>query len=238
MSEDRLPGTIECPSCGREMESGQPVCSGCHEKLIAWRERVRERHEAKAKAEAAAAQRAAQEKARGEAEAKRVVEAERHKKADRVQGSCQDVLQPSEQGSGVREKGVEWRLTWGDEMKIRDLLALSWWRERHRRIVLLCGVGIIVLMGLFPPWEYTHTYWASGQRAQVSPGPYAFISTGPRFASKVRGGQITAYSPRVDLRRLCIQWFLVTLVTGVILAPHCDEVSPARSTRTIRETRK
>jgi hypothetical protein len=208
-----VPATIQCPSCGREMEAGRLVCSLCEEKRRAWRGKVRERHEAKAKAEAEAeAQRVARKKAR--AEAGRVAEADRHEKAETAQESCQDAARPSAQGGGESKEGVEWRVTRGEEMKIRSLAMLKWWREHRRRFVLLCGVGIIVLMGIFPPWEYTHVIFATQVRAVVSRGPHAFIGTGPAFWAHMKPGG-TAMGPRVDVTRLWIEWLLAALVTGV-----------------------
>jgi hypothetical protein len=66
--------------------------------------------------------------------------------------------------------------------------------NRNQKIVIIVGLIIIVLMGLFPPW----TFHYDGNEYTVG---YKFITqaTGP---------------VKIDESRLLIQWFCVCIVVG------------------------
>lgn len=72
------------------------------------------------------------------------------------------------------------------------------------------GITIIALMGLFPPW---HTQIP--QRGTQKPFGYAFIFAPPEVESAVY--------PTLNIPRLMIQWFLVSVVTGSLIITFKDK---------------
>ena len=74
--------------------------------------------------------------------------------------------------------------------------------NKKQKIVFLVGLGIIILMGLFPPWYIYHPY---GSR----PGEYAFIFSG---SSSSDGTGVY-----IDIVRLLIQWVVVAIATAGIM---------------------
>ena len=84
-------------------------------------------------------------------------------------------------------------------------------KRRARRIVFWFGAGLIVLMGLFPPWVQTaHDNYYELQRHRTR---YAFLLTGPSDAPDTR---LTIGSP-IDVSRLLVQCGLVVFVAGVAI---------------------
>lgn len=77
-----------------------------------------------------------------------------------------------------------------------------------QKYVLLIGVGFIFLMGLFPPF-YEKGY-------HVYSGYYFFTSTG-KFVGLIF---VPIY---IDFLRLCLQWFLIALMTGALFVVMKDK---------------
>lgn len=67
--------------------------------------------------------------------------------------------------------------------------------NKRQLIVLWVAIGLIVLMGLFPPWVRKEAEYRTYLDAPVG---YAFIAVAPDRA-------------RVDLSRLFLQWVLVVV---------------------------
>jgi hypothetical protein len=78
-----------------------------------------------------------------------------------------------------------------------------------RRWLLVAGLGVAVLMGLFPPWLYTVD--APGFTSS-DPAGYSFIAAPPsrRFSRPIDG-------VRFDVTRLLVQWTLVAGGLGATL---------------------
>jgi len=110
--------------------------------------------------------------------------------------------------------------------------------NRRQKIALWCGVVAIVLMGLFPPWNWTYlsSKWIGAYTAAPSRvyepkfAGYSFITTDRLLSNDrkdVKYGEVTHASwregGRIDLRRLCIQWALVALVTGAVIVTSADK---------------
>jgi hypothetical protein len=71
--------------------------------------------------------------------------------------------------------------------------------NKKQKIVFLVGLGIIVLMGLIPPWSDSY----SGESF------YDFLFSSPAFW---RGGR-----PTIDFTRLFLQWAVVVIATAGII---------------------
>ena len=68
--------------------------------------------------------------------------------------------------------------------------------SKTQKTILIIGVVIIILMGLFPPW-------ASTEGIHKMTLGYAFIAT-------------RHYTPaELDISRLCVQWIMVIFATGL-----------------------
>lgn len=90
----------------------------------------------------------------------------------------------------------------------------NWGVRGERRLVLAGGLVLIVLTGLFPPWEYTFSGAAGGAPITSSrPARYAPIFFPPKPADKS-----LVHGVRLDLRRLFVQWVLVASITGALMA--------------------
>ncbi|MGD0827516.1 MAG: hypothetical protein ABSA09_05455 [Desulfobaccales bacterium] len=74
--------------------------------------------------------------------------------------------------------------------------------NKKQKIVFLVGLGIIVLMGLIPPW-----YFYSPNIS--TPGHYAFI-----FSSDTVYYEI---GTNIDIIHLAIQWVVVAVATAGIM---------------------
>ena len=68
--------------------------------------------------------------------------------------------------------------------------------NEKQKAILVMGIIIIILMGLFPPWVYTHygTY-----------SEYSFIATPPEGRGIVK----------LDSSRLVLQWIVVLIAAGL-----------------------
>ena len=105
-------------------------------------------------------------------------------------------------------------------------------RERERRthrmtlnkrqmLAFRCGVALIVLMGLFPPWVYTRD--ARSVHSRKSAG-YYFIFTPPAPEYNYSSNGV-----RLDVSRLLIQWLVVaTSVAGFFLISKKQVASASR----------
>jgi hypothetical protein len=86
--------------------------------------------------------------------------------------------------------------------------------DSRRRKTLGVGFALFVLMGLFPPWEYTfNAEWQGVPIASSRPAGYALIFLPPKPL-----GSSYVHGVRLDFGRLLVQWVLVAGVTGVVLA--------------------
>lgn len=80
--------------------------------------------------------------------------------------------------------------------------------QKHRKI-LLSGILVIVLMGLYPPWLYTRSHAFSYSEI---PAGYSFILSAPKpeYSS-------SEYGVKIDIPRLFIQWVLVVAAMGAVI---------------------
>jgi hypothetical protein len=72
--------------------------------------------------------------------------------------------------------------------------------NKKQKYVLLMGIFIFALMGLFPPWNFSF----EGSGVVHRSGPYAFILSPPTY--KPYGVEGT---PRIDTSRLMVQCAIV-----------------------------
>ena len=75
-----------------------------------------------------------------------------------------------------------------------------------QRGMILAGIAVIVLMGLFPPWTYT--FKASGIYSEESAG-YSFIAFPPS-----RKRERPAHGVKIDMSRLLLQWGVTIASSG------------------------
>jgi hypothetical protein len=108
-----------------------------------------------------------------------------------------------------------------------------------QKIVFLIGVGIIVLMGLIPPWYYHGIYYCNhGDRpfhmAATLDSEYGFLFFPPDPPNMTdyndhhdRGVDGWRYfgnsGPCIDLSRLLIQWAVIAIAMAVIVFALKDE---------------
>jgi hypothetical protein len=93
--------------------------------------------------------------------------------------------------------------------------------NKKQKLVFLVGAGIIVLMGLMPPWYYRAAY-PEGERIYTVSIPasptYGFLFSPPDMDlvhARIEG---QPHVPCIDLRRLFVQWVAVAIATtGIIL---------------------
>jgi hypothetical protein len=79
--------------------------------------------------------------------------------------------------------------------------------NKKQKVVFLVGIGIIVIMGLVPPW-----YYQSRGPYPSSPGGYGFILSTPYHIGDA-----------IDVTRLFIQWAMVAIATAVIMWAFKDD---------------
>ncbi|HUV40775.1 MAG TPA: hypothetical protein VMW23_03180 [Sedimentisphaerales bacterium] len=93
--------------------------------------------------------------------------------------------------------------------------------NRKQKIVLWIGIGLFVVMGLFPPWATK----LSNNR-QVNSG-YAFICTPPPIIELNTTGKIfgpfKSCGAHIDISRLCLQWAMVSVVAGGLIITFKDK---------------
>ena len=76
-----------------------------------------------------------------------------------------------------------------------------------QRKLIIVGIVVVVLMGLFPPWAYTYSY---NTKYSKEPAGYGFILDPPmkkRFSP--------AHGIELDITRLSVQWIITLLATGL-----------------------
>ena len=72
--------------------------------------------------------------------------------------------------------------------------------NKKQKYILLVGILIFVLMGLFPPWNFSF----KGSVVVTRTGPYAFIFSPPTYKPYGVEG-----APRIDTSRLMVQGAIV-----------------------------
>jgi len=78
--------------------------------------------------------------------------------------------------------------------------------DKQRKIVIV-GVVLFVLMGLFPPWTYTLD---APSVHREKPAGYALIISPPGPEKHA-----PAYGVRIDISRLIVQWLVLAAATGL-----------------------
>ena len=81
------------------------------------------------------------------------------------------------------------------------------WKQK---LVLMLGIAIFVIMGIYPPWVLR---FGSNAYPQTAVGPYAPITEYTEFSDRNRG----TYLKYIDLYRLGVQWIMVVVVTGGLI---------------------
>lgn len=78
--------------------------------------------------------------------------------------------------------------------------------EKQKKLIII-GVVVIILMGIFPPWTYTFKYKTANSS---EPAGYGFILSPPAKKSKA-----LPHGIELDVTRLCVQWLIVSFATGL-----------------------
>lgn len=92
------------------------------------------------------------------------------------------------------------------QRKIRDIFT----NQIERKIILI-GICMIFLMGLFPPW--TDTFHRAGMKAVEKPAGYSFLLT-PPSSERITSAY---YGVQIDFSRLLLQWFLMAIAGGGVV---------------------
>ena len=74
-----------------------------------------------------------------------------------------------------------------------------------QRTVLIAGIAVFILMGLFPPWTLTVE---NDMFKAERPGHYGFIAVPPAPPNDRLG-------LKLNFSRLAVQWIMVVMATGV-----------------------
>jgi hypothetical protein len=80
--------------------------------------------------------------------------------------------------------------------------------NKHQLITLWVGLGIVLVMVLFPPWKYV--YSGVLQVTLEKQAPYAPIFAPPEIMRTPKG----MWTAKIDFSRLVVQAVVVLLVTG------------------------
>ena len=80
--------------------------------------------------------------------------------------------------------------------------------NKHQLITLWVGLGIVLVMVLFPPWKYV--YSGVLQVTVEKQAPYAPIFAPPEIMRTPKG----MWTAKIDFSRLVVQAVVVLLVTG------------------------
>jgi hypothetical protein len=96
--------------------------------------------------------------------------------------------------------------------------------NKNQKKVIMAGLVVIVLMGLFPPWVHTvHVKEIKIDRA----GSYGFLFSPPVPAHKTLPLE-NFWGVRLDVSRLLIQWILVVMIVcGLVVFLKKDNVREA-----------
>ena len=75
----------------------------------------------------------------------------------------------------------------------------------EQKIVLLIGIVIFALMGIFPPWVQYYYRSIHGNAKRIQPIEYAFLGQPPNKLCQI------------DTSRLYVQWSVVAVTTGGLI---------------------
>jgi hypothetical protein len=92
--------------------------------------------------------------------------------------------------------------------------------ENKQTIVLWIGLAVILLMGIFPPWVRTFSVKASYSEKNAG---YKFILTPPQPVPEESGFGHDFFGIKLDVCRLCVQWVVVSVVTGGLILTFRDK---------------
>lgn len=103
--------------------------------------------------------------------------------------------------------------------------------NKKQRVVFLVGVGIIILMGLIPPWYYRAVLPSGDHIAQFTvraDRDYGFLFDPPPtfdFLEDAQGHKKGFYPvlPCIDFSRLLLQWAVVAIATAAMIFILKDE---------------
>ena len=73
--------------------------------------------------------------------------------------------------------------------------------NKKQRCVLIAGIAIVIVMGIFPPWI--------DMQAPEAPSKFGWFLSPPKDSEK----NIT-YT-HIDMSRLTFQWTIVSIITGL-----------------------
>jgi len=82
--------------------------------------------------------------------------------------------------------------------------------NKNQLIVLWVGIIVVVLMGLYPPWQY-NGHIVERNVNVVVPAGYSFIG------DPIYSAGIMEFGASIDVTRLLIQWFMVAFITGGLI---------------------
>jgi len=97
--------------------------------------------------------------------------------------------------------------------------------NKNQKTVLWVALGIIVLMGIFPPWIYgtnTTPLNSSGKidgptTFEESAAEYHFIFVPPTQTGGLGDNFFVSHTHRLDYGRLFIEWIVVIVVAGGLI---------------------
>jgi len=82
-----------------------------------------------------------------------------------------------------------------------------------KKMILFLGITAFLIMGIFPPWIFIlddKTGGPTGLGYYESPGHYSFVLTPPTPPYHL-------YHCKIDYSRLFIQWFILSIMIGLLL---------------------
>jgi hypothetical protein len=90
---------------------------------------------------------------------------------------------------------------------------------RNQRIVLLCGLGFALLIGLFPPWRFVLEW---GPMHATKQAGYFFITSPPELPHDdsypvFPGHTNTVVQVRLDFERLEVEWITLVVAASFLL---------------------
>jgi len=77
--------------------------------------------------------------------------------------------------------------------------------EKQRKVVII-GIVLFIIMGLFPPWIYTLNAESVNRE---KPAGYALIISPPEPEKNA-----VVFGVKIDISRLIIQWLVLAAATG------------------------
>jgi hypothetical protein len=95
-------------------------------------------------------------------------------------------------------------------------------KGRKQKVVFLVGVGIMVVMGLIPPWHLEVLFDFKQQFPVVMDAGHHFLFSPPAWESypslhHYADLEDAVVAPSIALSRLCVQWVVVAAAVGGIL---------------------